>query len=344
MCWFIYKDWIIRRHPSTYTNWTNSRDHPITIGPCPTSGRKSNYLFAAFKQLIADTDAFVDSAYEEVARLSPLKAQSDASPPGGADNESLEAWFGIALEDIGILRGQLDDIETQILATRIMIKDQLDLRTGRRTGLIGLLAVIYIPFAFMSSLFGMNVKDPVWGPVIPRTFQPETLDNMTAQANTSTAIALNQKDTITSAISMSGGYLWSFKMYWIIAAPVTFATILLPLVAGPTIRYIVEFFYHNRAYSRIALSLLGVAGEVLAAVFLPFLAYLIVFGVAYGTLALGILSQSSLSARNQLLWASFAAVFAYSLLLDLDVDLEKFDYIPITGFIPLEPYVFWPRI
>lgn len=177
----------------------------------------------------------------------------------------------------------------------------------------------------------MNIKDPVWGPVIPRAFQPETFDNTTAQANASTAIALNETDAITSAISMSGGYLWSFKIYWIITAPVTFATILLPLVAGPIVRYIVKFSYHNRAYSRIALSVLGVAGEAIAAASLPFFAYLIIFGFAYGTLALVMLSRASLSGRNQLLWASFAAVFAYSFLVDFYVDV----YIQITGFMPL---------
>ncbi|KAL9629740.1 MAG: hypothetical protein Q9204_005102, partial [Flavoplaca sp. TL-2023a] len=222
------------------------------------------------------------------------------------------------------------NIETQVQTIRLMIKDHLDLRNGRRTALIGLLAVIYIPFAFLSSLFGMNIQDPLWGPIIPGGTLPGTSENLTARANTTkalndtaqanvTGMALNQTDVLVSAISSSGGYLWSFKIYWIIATPVTFATILLPLIAGPTARYIVKFSYHNRAYSRIGLSLLGIVGEIIAAITLPPNVYIIIFGVAYGILAFGMLSWASVPGRNQLAWAAFAMVYAYSILLDLFV-------------------------
>ncbi|KAL8676770.1 MAG: hypothetical protein Q9224_007254, partial [Gallowayella concinna] len=120
-------------------------------------------------------------------------------------------------------------------------------------------------------------------------------------------------------------------IYWIISAPVTCATILLPLIAGPTVRYIVKVAYHNRAYSRIVLSLLGVAGEVLMAILVPFC--LVIFVIAYGILALGMLCWASFHGRNQLVWASFAAVYAYSLLLDLSID--QLSFVPITGLVPL---------
>ena len=179
----------------------------------------------------------------------------------------------------------------------------------------------------------MNTKDPIWGPIIPKAVEYKFPENSSALENSTTAIARNQTDAITSAISTSGGYLWSFKIYWIIAAPVTFVTILLPLIAGPTARYVVKFSYHNRAYSRIILSLLGVAGEIIMAIFVPSLVYLIIFGLAYGVLALTMLLWASASGQNSLLWASFAAIYAYSLLLDIYVDL--LEHVPVTGFIPL---------
>lgn len=183
------------------------------------------------------------------------------------------------------------------------------------------------------SLFGMNIKDPIWGPIIPQGVENELSDNSSALENSTTAIARNQTDAITSAIATSGGYLWSFKIYWTIAAPVTFVTILLPLIAGPAARYIVKFSYHNRAYSRIILSLLGVAGEIIMAIFVPVLAYLLIFGLAYGALAVTMLFWTSASGQNPLLWATFAAVYAYSLLLDLSV--EKLESVPVTGVVPL---------
>lgn len=55
-------------------------------------------------------------------KQSPLQTWSVASSPGEAEDKSLKAWFEIALEDIDFLRGQLEDIETQIRATRIMVR------------------------------------------------------------------------------------------------------------------------------------------------------------------------------------------------------------------------------
>ncbi|KAL8920429.1 MAG: hypothetical protein Q9172_004501 [Xanthocarpia lactea] len=329
----------------------------------PNPERKTQlHLYAVLKQLIVDSNNFVKTAYEEVANLtyagrkSPGNErlyfllhfgdccrhassglaqatsfleerspdQSSRASQGEGLNEPLETWFGQALEDIGTLRGQLDEIETQILATRTMIKDQLDLRNGRRTALVGLLA---------ASLFGMNIKDPIWGPIIPQGFEPELSDNSSALDNSTTAIARNQTKAITSAISTSGGYLWSFKIYWIIAAPITFVTILLPLIAGPTARNIVQFSYHNRAYSRIILILLGVAGEIILAILLPSVLCPIVFGCAYGALAILMLFWTSVSGQNSLLWASYAAINAYSLMLDLYVD--ELEGVPVTGITPL---------
>ena len=146
-------------------------------------------------------------------------------------------------------------------------------------------------------------------------------------------MTLNQTDVLVSAISSSGGYLWSFKIYWIIAAPVTFATILLPLIAGPTMRYVVKLSYNNRTYSRIGLSYGGMVGEIYLAIKLSANVRIIIFGVAYGLLAFGMLSWALVPGRNQLAWAAFATVYAYSLMLDALV--IAFERVPATGLVPL---------
>ncbi|KAL8764719.1 MAG: hypothetical protein Q9209_007915, partial [Squamulea sp. 1 TL-2023] len=364
--------------PSTRTTLFSNPEREIQL-----------HQYAVLKQLIVDSNDFVETAYEEVARLvrpypnadihslirsllqtyagrkSPeneklyfllhfgdccshassglaqattflekrLRDQFLRASQGEGLDEPLETWFGQALQDIGTLRGQLGEIETQISATRIMIKDQLDLRTGRRTALVGVLAAIYIPFAFLSSLFGMNIKDPIWGPIIPQGFEHELSDNSSALDNSTTAIARNQTEAITSAISTSGAYLWSFKIYWIIAAPVTFVTILLPLVAGPTARNVFQFFYHKPAYLWTILIFLGFVGEIALAVANSALVYLYIFGIAYGALALFMLLRASITGHHSLLWSSFTGVYAYSFLLDLNN--EHVERVPVTGLIPL---------
>ncbi|KAL8911235.1 MAG: hypothetical protein Q9171_003582 [Xanthocarpia ochracea] len=78
----------------------------------PDPERKTQlHLYAVLKQLIVDSNNFVKTAYEEIASL------------GEGLDEPLETWFGQALKDIGTLRDQLDEIETQILATRTMVQN-----------------------------------------------------------------------------------------------------------------------------------------------------------------------------------------------------------------------------
>lgn len=115
-----------------------------------------------------------------------------------------------------------------------------------------------------------------------------------------------------------------------ITTPVTLTTILLPLIAGPTIRYIVRFSYQNRAYARTILIILGLAGEILMAVMIPGFPHIIIFGTSYGGMALVMLVRASWIARNQRLWGTFSAVVAYSILSHFIVGA-----IGINGIVPL---------
>lgn len=335
------------------------------------------YIYAALKQLLEDSSSFVDSAYDQVAELtysgrkSPrteqlsfllhfrdccglsanalthaaslvqelsTKVAFDASP----GHKALKTWFDKASQDIEFLRLKVLDIEKQILATRDMIKDQLDLRNGRRTGLIGLLAAIYVPFAFMSSLFGMNIADPIWGSIVPAVSNGSDEANSTPRPGSSTAKLEDQTQAIVSAISSSGSYLWSFKMYWMITTPVTFTTILLPLIAGPTIRTVTRTSYNNRAYARPMLIVLGLVGEIALATLIPGLPYVVIVGTVYGVLAAVMLFWSSHTGRNQRLWAVFSAFVSYPLVYDANIELfgSRIFGFGLTGVLPLAYLVF----
>lgn len=63
--------------------------------------------------------------------------------------------------------------------------------------------------------------------------------------------------------------------------------------------------------------------------------YLVIFGLAYSFLAVGVLLWASVPGGNQILWASFAAIFTYSFLLDFYDPTETLSYIPVTGIVPL---------
>ena len=180
----------------------------------------------------------------------------------------------------------------------------------------------------------MNISEPIWGPIIPEAASNDSgADPGISNMSVPNSFSETQSNAIITAISSSGPYLWSFKMYWTIASPVTFATILLPLIFGPILRSSVEFFYDNRSYARLFLMLLGLGAIAVLDELVPTLAYILIFGISFGLLALGSLIWVSVTGENQWIWAGFAAVFASSLALDeLAVTFNK---VGVTGYLPL---------
>ncbi len=177
----------------------------------------------------------------------------------------------------------------------------------------------------------MNISGPIWGSLIPDATTSNNQTNAVAGSNGSLSFSDNQTDAIVGAISSSGSYLWSFKMYWVITAPVTLATILLPLIAGHIFRSITQFCYGNRTYALTISVILLLAGIIVMSVFIPAYIYLLAFGITFGMLALIATVYAAWTGRYQWLSAGFSMVFAASFAMDRYV-VTSF---PITGVVPL---------
>ena len=177
----------------------------------------------------------------------------------------------------------------------------------------------------------MNISGPIWGPLIPDATSNSGPTNRTASVNDSLSLSENQTDAIVGAISSSGSYLWSFKMYWAITAPVTLATILLPLIAGHIFRSITQFCYENRTYALTILALLILTGIIVMSIYITNVAYLLAFGTTFGVIASIAIVCTSWTGRNQWLWAGFSMVFAAS----FAIDEEVITAFPTTGVVPL---------
>jgi len=111
---------------------------------------------------------------------------------------------------------------------------------------------------------------------------PSTRSTDLVSSSTMDLIAQTQIDQLVTAISTSGPYLWSLNSYWKTAAPLTFCTVILPLVIRPIFQFIVFTICLSRNYWRIftfplgcviliALSAIPAIGE--------FLYYLIFAGI-----------------------------------------------------------------
>ena len=165
----------------------------------------------------------------------------------------------------------------------------------------------------------MNLRNPLWGPVIPNSTSSASLPSSTPDSTSSMGLSQDQ-NTIIAEIASSSPYLWDFRLFWIIAGLMTLATILLPVIGGPIFRWTVKTFHRNMVYLRplIALLLLG----ALAALdyFIPTTPYWYVFGFSFGSVAGCTLIYASYTGKDQLIWCGYSIIFAASFTMDELVD------------------------
>ena len=215
----------------------------------------------------------------------------------------------------------------------------------RRTYIFTFLIAIYVPFSFISvcharsrltaradilakSLFGMNLSNPLW-PSAKIGNNKTVIHNDTGVGSANASLQA-RNDAVVDAINDSGPHLWNFKSYWYITVPLTIATIVLPIIAGAILRIILIAFRRYNSYLRWTLPLLCLVAVTALDIIIPDYIYIIVFSVPLGGLALGKLIQVSYTGKQQLLWCAFAALFAYSICIDL-----FFHFIGLTGYLPL---------
>lgn len=184
---------------------------------------------------------------------------------------------------------------------------------------------------WLQSLFGMNLSSPIWGSLIPDATTNNNQTDNVAGSNDSLSLSNNQTDAIVGAISSSGSYLWSFKMYWVITAPVTLGTILLPLIAGHIFRYITRLCYENRGKALTISGILTLGLSIVFSAFFPGTVYLLTFGILFGGNALIAAVYTAWNGRYQWLSAGFSMVFAASFAMQWYVGT----IFPITSVFPL---------
>nr|KAK5446842.1 hypothetical protein LTR18_002420 [Exophiala xenobiotica] len=188
--------------------------------------------------------------------------------------------------DLENLEHDLDSLEEMLTQTRDMIKLQLDLEQISFSGVIALLAAIYLPFSFMAGLFGMNVKDPLW-PMSTSTHHKTASESSKSvgHSNTPSPIATvaaaiyaattsatptpvstattNLTEAFIEALeSQPGSYLFGFKEFWYIAVSVTAATIFLPLFAGVLFRATVQFSYNQKEVWMSLVFIIAISGSI----------------------------------------------------------------------------------
>ncbi|KIW30486.1 uncharacterized protein PV07_06228 [Cladophialophora immunda] len=248
--------------------------------------------------------------------------------------------------DLGNLEHDLRSLGEMFTETSDMIKMQVDLEQISFTGVLALLAAIYLPFTFTAGMFGMNLKDPLWSTSTSHTSNKTSASsklvssqsNLTTQSQLSSATAIVHATTTSPApalistdsanltasfaaalASQPGSYLFNFKQFWYIAVSVTAATIFLPIVVGPAFRATVQFSYNHREVWRLLVFLTLATGSITLGVLEGFIAAC-VFGTIQAFLALFMLIKRSRKPTNDKpvnRWILYASVVAGCMSFDL---------------------------
>ncbi|KAK7522758.1 uncharacterized protein IWZ02DRAFT_253230 [Phyllosticta citriasiana] len=163
-------------------------------------------------------------------------------------------------DDLGYFAAKLESLAKDLERIHRTTREQLDLVQLRRTTVLTFLAGLYIPMSFVSvssdirtelrrpltmcllqSFFGMNINqlDPEVSSWSNQTF----ID----PADANKILGFNVTETITRG----GDQSYDLDLFWKISAPLTFGTIILPLILGGTFRWLYQSIYKTRHMWRV---------------------------------------------------------------------------------------------
>jgi len=190
-----------------------------------------------------------------------------------------------------------------------MIHEQLDLEQGRRNFILSLVAAVYLPLSFVTSLFGMNIAVTTpEGLVGFSDFTNSTLAGLSADF-------LNSTRALVSSIETSGPLTWNWKTFGIITGPLLLTMPLSLLALGVIFRLAVRSAAFYSTYWRI-LAIIVTATVFCISVFWQYMSvYMLIPGYLFtaGLLLLGLVQLYRRRRKgDQLFWVIFLMLMVSS--------------------------------
>ncbi|KAJ5202850.1 hypothetical protein N7449_004929, partial [Penicillium cf. viridicatum] len=160
--------------------------------------------------------------------------------PRTDDETSLINEFEMARNDLDYLHDEIESSLQRIPGVCRDIREQLDFVQIRRTNILGILAGLYLPLAFVTSFLGMNLNQytqpqPSWRNAT--RIDPANPDNIT----------ISHSEIVDSGANQA----WSLQLFFEIAVPLMVGTILIPLVIGSIIRAFLRALGRGRTWWRL---------------------------------------------------------------------------------------------
>ena len=157
--------------------------------------------------------------------------------------QSIWSRFAAIRVDLDFFESSFSKAKADIESLQTMIRDHLSLNQERRNFVLTVLAAIFLPLSFVTSLFGMNMTSPTQeGPASFSAWVNNTIDGLPSDLG-------DQTRTLVSTISTSGTLTWTWTHFAIFAVCLTM-TLPISLTRGNLVRIVVHFAQHYRTYWR----------------------------------------------------------------------------------------------
>ena len=145
--------------------------------------------------------------------------------------------------DLSFFDSELASAESEIFNLRKMVREYLELNNNRRNFVLTVLAAIFLPLSFSTSLLGMNMDATnLEGPTRFSNWTKSTLDGISPDLR-------NSPEALVSALGTTGTRLWTWKDFWIISGCLI-VSLPLSLTLGAIFRLSVRYVTHYVAFWR----------------------------------------------------------------------------------------------
>ena len=158
--------------------------------------------------------------------------------------KSFDSRFAGLQADLKHLKKEVAALQRPIKDLQQTLHEHLDLTHNRRNTVITIVAAIYVPLSFATSLFGMNINTTT-------SAGPDGFSNWTqAWIDDSPADVRNSTRALASVVRSSGTLSYSWKAFGITAACLV-VTLPLSLAIGSIVRQIYRRTLHYALYWRV---------------------------------------------------------------------------------------------
>lgn len=178
--------------------------------------------------------------------------------------------------DLEYLASELRAKSEAITPVKRLIREQMDYSTAYRNTVIAVLVALYVPISFVSVSSTLFLMSPIQKRLadLPKSFLGMNITDHSPShywRNETSAALPGKNSKIYARNAYLGNYTanlivtnnpntrtWSLNSFWVSAFPLALGTIVIPLVAGPLFRWMMQFARRHKVWWRVIVIFLTV--------------------------------------------------------------------------------------